>query len=82
MNFFSKKPAQLDSLVAAWSYKTAWYAIKAPAEHEKIASILDAQKLAVTPWREGVSTTYANPLGKEIFMTPQVEGWVFVVGPA
>ncbi len=82
MKFFAKKPTQPDSLFAAWSYKTAWYAIKAPADYEKIDAILGIRKLRETPWREGVSATYANGAGKEIFITPQVEGWVFVVGQA
>lgn len=69
-------------LPCPFGYKMAWIAIKTD-DTEKVLATLDLNEIEPTNWRSGVGTVYHKELGENrIFVSPPVNGWIFVVGLA
>ena len=66
----------------SWGYKTAWYAIKSPADPSEVAKILGVKELKEVSWPVGVGISYGPPEQCGIFVSNAVEGWTFAVGMA
>lgn len=63
-----------------FGYKNAWLAIKAN-DPKKVAQCLGLEDLQPANWRTGLAASYEH-YETHVFVTPPVNGWVFVVGTA
>ena len=63
-----------------FGYKTAWLAIRTDDPHS-VAEALGLRDVRPANWRTGLNASYER-YETHVFVTPPVEGWVFVVGVA
>jgi len=76
-------PLELDATPdkpIGFGYKNAWLAIKTD-ESSAVARTLGLSELEPANWESGLHTSYSR-YETHVFVTPPVEGWVFVVGIA
>lgn len=67
---------------AAFGYRMAWLAIKT-TDCARVADVLHLSVEQTANWSTGIGTVYDERLGQaHIYMTPPVNGWIFVVGLA
>ncbi len=67
-------------LPAAFGYKMAWLAVRA-RDPKVVASILGLGAPRPANWRSGLGAVYDNQLGEKcVFVSPPVNGWIFVAG--
>lgn len=72
---------EVDDLVNTFGYKMSWLAIK-NATPEAIIQNLELPDVQVVDWDNGINKVYeyhGRP-NNTIFLTPNIRGWVFVVG--
>ena len=59
-----------------FGYKMAWYAVKS-TNSQVVADALKLKSQHPANWKDGFKEAYD---GKDVFVSPPVSGWVFVVG--
>lgn len=74
--FFSKNEKEIvaDNPIG-FGYKNKWLAIKSDS-NEKVASFLKLKEIKKSNWKDGVQFGY----GKGVFITPEINGWILVLG--
>ncbi len=66
----------------AFGYKMAWLAIRT-SDTDAVVETLDLAVPAKANWNSGIGTVYDDKFGeKRVFVSPPVDGWMFVVGLA
>jgi hypothetical protein len=64
---------------AAFGYRMAWLAVRSRDPHA-VANALGLTDATPCNWDSGIGTVYDRKLGEDhVFITPPVNGWVFVV---
>lgn len=70
----------MTTLTPSFGYKMAWFAIK-NGNSSNIIRALRLQAAQITSWNDGINKIYENyGNSNAIFVTPQINGWSFVVG--
>jgi len=61
-----------------FGYKMGWLAIETD-DPRRVAAVLELESIRPANWQSGIELAYGDA-GPRMFVTPPVEGWVFVVG--
>lgn len=65
---------------AAFGYRMAWLAIRT-SDASRVAEVLGLDAIEVANWRTGIGSVYDERLSQSrVYLTPPVNGWIFVVG--
>ena len=65
---------------AAFGYRMAWLAIRTN-DASRVAEVLNLDAIEIANWRTGIGTVYDERLSQgRVYLTPPVNGWIFVVG--
>jgi hypothetical protein len=70
-------PSRPPGRPVSFGYKCAWLALRG-VEPQKVVRALPLQKVRQSGWSEGVQAAYEG----KVFVSPSLEGWVFVVSTA
>jgi hypothetical protein len=70
-------PAVQPSPPESFGYKCAWLAIRGRSL-EQVVAALPLHSARRANWREGIAVAYGG--SGEVFVSPPVDGWIFVVG--
>ena len=74
--YFSKKEQEvLPDKPIGFGYKNKWLAIKSNNK-EKVAELLELKNIKKSNWKDGIEFGYK----KGIFITPEINGWILVLG--
>lgn len=64
---------------ARFGYKCGWLAVRASSVDEVVLA-LGPKRRTPCNWATGIGRVYGNIGNEDVFVTPPVDGWVFVVG--
>jgi hypothetical protein len=70
-----------DATAVSFGWKNAWLAIAADDPHRAIDA-LGVRGASAISWSDGLERAYGSHSSRDVFITPSIEGWVLVVGPA
>lgn len=74
--FFSKKEKEvIPDKPIGFGYKNKWIAVKS-CNKEEVAKFLNLKKVKESNWEDGIKYGYE----KGIFITPEINGWILVLG--
>jgi hypothetical protein len=73
-----------DNSPVAFGYKLGWFAIRS-MDRDAVVRSFQLSNPVEAPWRSGIDTVYKDAYNllrssSRVFVSPPVDGWVFVVG--